>query len=98
MSSPTYDPEQFSIALEKMAKARAQGRFAVVENRFVRKDGTQCWARVSHTTLTDMHSKYTGGLAIMSDITASRAQAVELRASEYLLAALTNSMAEGCSR
>jgi PAS domain S-box-containing protein len=67
----------------------------VVENRFVRKDGTRCWARVSHRALTDRHGQHTGGLAIMSDITASKAQAAELRKSEHFVAALTDSMVEG---
>jgi len=67
----------------------------VVENRFVCKDGAQCWTRVSHRALTDRHGNHTGGLAIMSDITASKAQAVELRKSEHFVAALTDSMVEG---
>jgi PAS domain S-box-containing protein len=93
--SDFMDPEQFEIAQEDMARARRKGRFAVVENGLVRRDGTRCWVRVSHTALTDAHGRHTGGMAIMSDITASKAQAVELRASEHFLAALTDSMAEG---
>ena len=93
--SDFMDPEPFAIAEAEMAKARGEGRHLVIENRFVRRDGTPCWARVSHTALTDLHGQYTGGLAIMSDITASKAQAVELRATEHFLAALTDSMAEG---
>ena len=89
------DAEQLEIAEAEMAKARSEGRPLVVENRFLRKDGTSCWARVSHTALTDQHGNYLGGLAIMSDITALKAQAVELRATEHFLAALTDSMAEG---
>ena len=89
------DLEALEIAQREMADAREQGRFAVVENRFVRKDGTSCWARVSHTPLTDARGNHTGALAIMSDITASKAQAVELRATEHFLAALIESMAEG---
>jgi PAS domain S-box-containing protein len=78
-----------------MAEARRDGCPRVVEHRFVRKDGAPCWARVSHTPLTDVHGDHAGALAIMSDITASKAQAVELRATEHFLAALTDSMAEG---
>ena len=59
-----------------MATVREDGSLGVVENCFVRKDGTRCWARVSHRALTDRHGQHTGGLAIMSDITASKAQAV----------------------
>ena len=89
------DPEQLQIAKLEMVKAREDRRFGVVENRFVRKDATQCWARVSHTALTGPHGEYTGGLAIVSDITASKAQAVELRATTDFLAALTDRVAEG---
>jgi PAS domain S-box-containing protein len=89
------DPEQSGIEQEQMARVRENGWFAVVENRFVRKDGTECWVRVSHTALTNHDGEHTGVLAIMSDITASRAQAVELRATSHFLAALADSMAEG---
>ena len=89
------DPEQLQIAKREMVEAREDGRFGVVENRFVRKDNTQCWARVSHTALTGPHGEYTGGLAIVSDLTASKAQAVELRATTDFLAALTDRVAEG---
>ena len=93
--SEFMDPEQLAIAELEMAKARIERRPLVVENRFLRKDGTACWARVSHNALTDQHGNHLGGLAIMSDITALKAQAVELRATEHFLAALTDSMAEG---
>jgi PAS domain S-box-containing protein len=93
--SDFMDPEQFGIAKQEIATAREDMRPGVVENSFVRKDGTRCWARVSHTALTDLHGNHTGGLAILSDITALKAQAVELRATERFLTALTDSMAEG---
>jgi PAS domain S-box-containing protein len=93
--SDFMDPEAQLVAEAEMVKARDDGGSLVVENRFLCKDGTPCWVRVSHTTLTDRQGNHTGGLAIMSDITASKAQAVELRATEHFLAALTDSMAEG---
>jgi PAS domain S-box-containing protein len=93
--SDFMDADQFEIARQEIATAREDMQLGVVENSFVRKDGTRCWARVSHTALTDLHGNHTGRLAILSDITASKAQAVELRATEHFLAALTDSMAEG---
>jgi PAS domain S-box-containing protein len=93
--SEFMDPDWFSGAEEEFEITRREGRSGVLEYCFLRKDGAQCWARVSHTPLTDQHGNRTGALAIISDITASKAQAVELRASEHFLAALTNSMAEG---
>jgi PAS domain S-box-containing protein len=91
--SDFMDPKQLEIAQEETATAREDGSLGVVENRFVRKDGTECW--VSHTALTDRRGNHTGGLAILSDITASKAQAVELRKSEHFVAALTDTMVEG---
>jgi PAS domain S-box-containing protein len=82
-------------AHEGAPTARHQTGAGVAEQCFLRKDGTRCWARVSQTTLTDLQSNQIGGLAIVSDITASKAQAVELRTTERFLAALTDSMAEG---
>jgi PAS domain S-box-containing protein len=93
--SDFMDADQFEIAQQEMATAREDMRPGVVENSFVRKDGTRCWARVSHTALTDVNGDHTGGLAIMSDISTTKAQAVELRTTEHFLAALTDSMAEG---
>jgi PAS domain S-box-containing protein len=93
--SEFMDPEQLELAQGKMATVREDGSLGVLESRFVRKDGSWCWARVSHRALTDRHGRHTGGLAIMSDITAAKAQAAELRKSEHFVAALTDSMVEG---
>jgi PAS domain S-box-containing protein len=93
--SDFMDADQFELAQQEMATAREDMQPGVVENSFVRKNGTRCWARVSHTALTDLHGHHTGGLAIMSDISTTKAQAVELRTTEHFLAALTDSMAEG---
>ena len=88
------DPERLEVAQEE-SQGRLDGEPGVVEQCFVRKNGTLCWARVSRTRLSDQHGDHAGALAIMSDVTASKAQAVELRTSERFLAALTDSMAEG---
>jgi PAS domain S-box-containing protein len=88
-------PDHSGGAQESMTSSAGHGRFGAVEHALVRKNGTPCWVRVSHTALTDLHGEHTGGLAILSDITASKAQAVELRSTERFLDALTNSIAEG---
>jgi PAS domain S-box-containing protein len=93
--SDFFDPEHPAVAYEGAPTVRHQTRPWLAEQCFLRKDGTRCWARVSQTTLTDLHSNQIGGLAIVSDITAAKAQAVELRTTERFLAALTDSMAEG---
>jgi PAS domain S-box-containing protein len=88
-------PEQLAVARKEMSQARLEGHPGVVEQCFLRKDGTPCWARVSHAALRDQDGRHAGGLAVVSAITGSKAQAVELRAGERFLAALTDSMAEG---
>jgi PAS domain S-box-containing protein len=93
--SDFMDPEWLNVAGEEMAKARRDGHPGAVEHCWARKGGSPLWTRVSHVALTDRNGDHSGALAIMSDITASKAQAVELRASERFLAALTDSMAEG---
>lgn len=93
--SDFMDPEWLSFTGEEMAKARREGHPGAVEHCWARKDGSPLWTRVSHVALTDRNGDHSGALAIMSDITASKAQAVELHASEHFLAALTDSMAEG---
>ena len=93
--SDFIDPGQATVARTEVATAARSPRPGVADQCFLRKDGTRCWARVSQTALSDQHGDQIGGLAIMSDITASKAQAVELRVGEHFLAALTDSMAEG---
>lgn len=93
--SDFMDPERLSFTWEEMAKARRDGHPGAVEHCWARNDGTPLWTRVSHVALTDRNGDHSGALAIVSDITASKAQAVELQASEHFLAALTDSMAEG---
>jgi PAS domain S-box-containing protein len=93
--SDFLDAERMQAARDAMATARREGQPSVAESCFTRSDGTACWARVSHTPLKDPHGNPCGALAIMSDVTASKTQAAELRATEHFLAALTDSMAEG---
>jgi PAS domain S-box-containing protein len=93
--SEFLDPEAQRVARLELEAARSEGRAGLVENCFVRKDGTRCWARVSHRPLTDEQGEHSGSLAIISDINAEKAQALEMREAERFLAALTDSMAEG---
>jgi PAS domain S-box-containing protein len=88
-------PADHEIAQTAITNNREQDRIGVVEHALERKDGTSCWVRVSQTALTDPHGKHTGGLAILSDITAAKAQAVELSETVNFLALVTDSMAEG---
>jgi PAS domain S-box-containing protein len=92
--SDFIDSEQPIVTPQDSARSRKTPP-VVAEQCFLRKDGARCWARVSQTALTDLQGNQIGGMAIVSDITASKAQAVELRAGERFLAALTDSMAEG---
>ncbi len=93
--SEFMSPEWRTITQQELEVTRSEGRSGVVEQCFLRKDGKQCWTRVSHTPLTDLHRHHTGTLAILSDISASKAQTLELRSTERFLAALTDSITEG---
>ena len=83
------------VARQKLEAARSEGSTWLVENRFLRKDGTECWARVSHRPLTNEQGEASGSLAIVSDINAQKLQTLEMREAERFLAALTDGMAEG---
>jgi PAS domain S-box-containing protein len=83
------------VAREELEAARSEGRTGLVENCFLRKDGTECWARVSHRPLTNQRGEDSGSLAIVSDISAQKIQTIEMREAERFLAALTDGMAEG---
>jgi diguanylate cyclase (GGDEF)-like protein/PAS domain S-box-containing protein len=87
-------PADTEIAQTAITNNREQDRVGVVEHALERKDGTSCWVRVSQRALTDAYGKPSGGLAILSDITASKAQAVELSETVNFLALVTESMAE----
>jgi PAS domain S-box-containing protein len=93
--SDFMSPADLEIAQTAITSNRDLDRVGVVEHALERKDGTSCWVRVSQTALTDSHGNYTGGLAILSDITAARAQATELSETVHFLALVTDSMAEG---
>ena len=88
-------PADLEIATAAMQNNREQDRAGVVEHALQRKDGTSCWVRVSQTSLTDPSGKHTGGLAILSDITETKAQAAELSETVHFLAVVTDRMAEG---
>ncbi len=89
------DPEWRPRSQQQLEAIRREGGTGVLEHCFQRKDGTRCWTRVSHRPLVDQEGVYSGTLAIVSDSTAANAQTLELRETERLLAALTESMAEG---
>jgi PAS domain S-box-containing protein len=93
--SEFMSPESRSVAMDEITRARRDGQPAVAEHCWARRDGTPCWTRVSQTAITDKHGAYAGSLSIMSDISATKAQAIELRQTEHFLAALTDSMADG---
>ena len=69
-------PADLEIAQAAITNNREHDRTGVVEHALERKDGTSCCVRVSQRALTDARGKHIGGLAILSDITAAKAQAV----------------------
>jgi PAS domain S-box-containing protein len=93
--SDFMDHEWLQIALHTIARDRSHAAGTMLESRFRRKDGEACWARVSTVALFDGDGNYTGALAIVCDLTASKAREAERRASERFVSAITDSMEEG---
>lgn len=63
-------------------KKREKGISEQYECRFLRKDGTTCWLRVSGTPLSDNGGNYAGSFAMVSDISAIKAAEGKLARNE----------------
>ena len=71
------DARQSQAQLER----RRRGESEQFETRYRRKDGSELWATVSTTGSFDTDGRFTGVLAMVSDITEQRRREVERRAS-----------------
>ncbi len=71
-------PEENANARRNLAKRKA-GKSGVYERRFARPDGTEVWVRVAGTPLHDSAGTVTGSLAVLTDMTATRQAAENLR-------------------
>ncbi|WP_229262069.1 putative bifunctional diguanylate cyclase/phosphodiesterase [Duganella guangzhouensis] len=61
--------------LERNIARRQQGLSERHEFKFIRKDGSELWATLATNPIFDSDGSYRGALALVSDITASRASA-----------------------
>jgi PAS domain S-box-containing protein len=71
ISRPSIDfvAEEYKSYSEQRMEKRRQGIDEVHENKFVRKDGSILWVLVSSKPLFDDDGKFTGVLALLTDIT-----------------------------
>ena len=72
------DEETEAISKQNFEKRR-QGIDSVHEYKFRRKDGSPLWALVNSQSLTDKNGKFTGVLAMITDITERKQIEAELR-------------------
>ncbi|MGP0048422.1 MAG: PAS domain S-box protein [Solirubrobacteraceae bacterium] len=93
--SDFMDSEWLQTTQQTIARDRGHGARTMLECCFRRKDGEACWARVSSAALFDADDNYTGALALICDVTATKAREAELRSSQRFVSAITDSMGEG---
>ncbi|MRX09155.1 EAL domain-containing protein [Pseudoduganella sp. FT25W] len=67
--------EEGRAILERNIARRQQGLAERHEFKFIRKDGAELWATLATNPIFDADGSYRGALALVSDITASRASA-----------------------
>ncbi len=77
----------------KMTARRMQGISEDYEIRFIRKNGSVFWAKVSATPITDSHGNVTASLASISDITQQKNALEEVKRTEDLLRAIVEGTA-----
>jgi PAS domain S-box-containing protein len=70
---------------EQRIEKRLQGIDEVHENKFIRKDGSFLWALVNSKSFFDADGKFTGILAMLTDITERKRMDEELRDKERRL-------------
>ncbi|HEX5343840.1 MAG TPA: EAL domain-containing protein [Duganella sp.] len=67
--------EEGRVILERNIARRQQGLSERHEFKFLRKDGSDLWATLATNPIFDADGSYRGALALVTDITASRASA-----------------------
>lgn len=80
-----FEDEEGKAISSKNIERRRQGVKEQVESKFIRKDGTVLWALMETSALRDSDQKYTGALAMLTDITERKRaeQQVRQRAEEF---------------
>jgi PAS domain S-box-containing protein len=72
------DEEWMRISEEELAKRR-QGSAAVMDFKFLRKDGSFIWTSLSTAPIHDEQGRYTGALATITDVTERRRTEEQVR-------------------
>jgi two-component system, cell cycle sensor histidine kinase and response regulator CckA len=84
LGKSTFDfmDEEGRAAAEASLKQRREGVSERREQKYLRADGTELWVLMEASSLSDDAGKYSGALAMVTDITERRRAEAALRASE----------------
>ncbi len=91
----SFLPEDQLIEDTAQAKIRAQGKSAVYERCFLRKDGQRHWILVSAKAITDSEGKFAGSFGMFTDINDRKKMEVALQESEEKYRRIVETATEG---
>ena len=91
----SFLPEDQLTEDKAQAKIRAQGKNAVYERCFLRKDGQRYWMLVSAKSITDSEGKFAGSFGMFTDINARKQMEASLQESEESYRRIVETAIEG---
>ncbi|MHB8337247.1 MAG: PAS domain S-box protein [Ignavibacteriaceae bacterium] len=91
----SFLPEDQLTEDKSQSKIRAQGKNAVYERCFLRKDGQRYWMLVSAKAITDSGGKFAGSFGMFTDINARRQMEAALQESEERYRRIVETAIEG---
>ncbi len=91
----SFLPEDQLIEDTAQAKIRAQGKSAVYERCFLRKDGQRHWILVSAKAITDSEGKFAGSFGMFTDINERKRAEAALQESEERYRRIVETANEG---
>ncbi len=91
----SFMPEDQLVEDKTQAAIRAQGKNAVYERCFLKKDGQRHWTLVSAKALIDSEGKFTGSFGMFTDINKRKQMEVSLQESEERYRRIVETANEG---
>ncbi len=91
----SFLPEDQLLEDSAQAKIRAQGKSAVYERCFLKKDGQRHWMLVSAKAVTDTEGKFAGSFGMFTDIDDRKIAELELQESEERYRRIVETSNEG---
>ncbi|HWV14486.1 MAG TPA: EAL domain-containing protein [Cellvibrio sp.] len=83
-----------AIAAQNLERRR-KGIAEQHDFKFIHKDGSDRWCRLSTTPVFDIHNQYAGSLSMVTDITARRQTETALQEAYFYTQAVLDNMADG---